>query len=220
MIANELISYAIPALKTSDTIQMVLDRMVEFRVNHLPIVNNEQFLGLISEDDTIEVENYETQIGALSLSLINPYIFNTQHVYDAIRIFHEQKITVLPVLDHQLNYIGLISINAMVDYMASLTAVSTPGSIIVLEINNRDNSLAHMAQVVESENAQILSSYTNSISNSTKLTVTLKINKTEVSQIVASLLRYDYTVLSIHNATRDDDSTLNRFDSLMNYLSF
>ena len=108
----------------------------------------------------------------------------------------------------------------MIDYMASLTAVSTPGSIIVLEINNRDNSLAHMAQVVESENAQILSSYTNSIPNSTKLTVTLKINKTEVSQIVASFLRYDYTVLSTHNATRDDDSTLNRFDSLMNYLSF
>jgi predicted transcriptional regulator len=220
MIANELISYAIPALKTSDTIQKVIDRMLEFRVTHLPIVNNEQFLGLLSEDDTIEVENYDTPVGALSLSLMNPYIFNTQHIYDAIRVFYEQRITVLPVLDHQLNYIGLISINSMVDYMANLTAVSTPGSIIVLEINNRDNSLAHMAQVVESENAQILSSYTDSAPNSTKLTVTLKINKTEISQIVASFLRYDYTVLSTHNATRDNDSTLDRFDSLMNYLSF
>jgi acetoin utilization protein AcuB len=220
MIANELISYAIPALKTSDTVQKVLDRMLEFRVTHLPIVNNEQFLGLLSEDDTIEVENYDTPVGALNLSLMNPYIFNTQHIYDAIRVFHEQRITVLPVLDHQLNYIGLISINSMVDYMANLTAVSTPGSIIVLEINSRDNSLAHMAQVVESENAQILSSYTNSIPNSTKLTVTLKINKTEVGQIIASFLRYDYTVVATHHATNDNDRTLDRFDSLMNYLSF
>ena len=44
MFAHELISDSIPALRTSDTVQKVHERMAEFRVNHLPIVNDKQFL--------------------------------------------------------------------------------------------------------------------------------------------------------------------------------
>jgi acetoin utilization protein AcuB len=220
MIASELISYAIPELKTSDSVQKVFERMAEFKVSHLPIVNHQQFLGLISEDDMIEVDDESTPVGALSLALINPYILQNQHIYDAIRIFAEQKVTVLPVLDDKLNYLGLISINTMVEYMANITSVSHPGGIILLEIGNRDNSLAHIAQIVESDNAQVLSSYTDVIPDSTKMMVTLKINKTDISQIVASFLRYDYTILATYNSSIQNDGNSDRFDALMNYLSF
>jgi acetoin utilization protein AcuB len=220
MIASELISYAIPELKTSDSVQKVFERMAEFKVSHLPIVNHQQFLGLISEDDMIEVDDESTPVGALSLALINPYILQNQHIYDAIRIFAEQKVTVLPVLDDKLNYLGLISINTMVEYMANITSVSHPGGIILLEIGNRDNSLAHIAQIVESDNAQVLSSYTDVIPDSTKMMVTLKINKTDISQIVASFLRYDYTILATNNTSIQNDGNSDRFDALMNYLSF
>jgi acetoin utilization protein AcuB len=220
MIASELISYAIPELKTSDSVQKVFERMAEFKVSHLPIVNHQQFLGLISEDDMIEVDDESTPVGALSLALINPYILQNQHIYDAIRIFAEQKVTVLPVLDDKLNYLGLISINTMVEYMANITSVSHPGGIILLEIGNRDNSLAHIAQIVESDNAQVLSSYTDVLPDSTKMMVTLKINKTDISQIVASFLRYDYTILATYNSSIQNDGNSDRFDALMNYLSF
>jgi acetoin utilization protein AcuB len=67
MIAVDLIADAIPPVHTSDTIQKVLDRMVEFRVRHLPIVNEEQFLGLVAEDDLVSETDYQTAIGALAL---------------------------------------------------------------------------------------------------------------------------------------------------------
>jgi acetoin utilization protein AcuB len=123
-------------------------------------------------------------------------------------------------LDDKLNYLGLISINTMVEYMANITSVSHPGGIILLEIGNRDNSLAHIAQIVESDNAQVLSSYTDVIPDSTKMMVTLKINKTDISQIVASFLRYDYTILATYNSSIQNDGNSDRFDALMNYLSF
>lgn len=220
MIASELISYTIPSLKTSDTIQKVVDRMAEFRVSHLPIVNEIQFLGLLAEDDLIEIFDYHTEVGALSLSLINPFIYSNQHIYDAIRIFYEAKISVLPVLDDKMNYLGVISINSMVEFMASLTAASHPGGIIVMEIGNKDNSLAHIAQIVESENTQILSSYVSAPTDSTKLIVTLKLNKTDISQVVASFLRYDYVIIATYNSSKENNSISDRFDSLMNYLSF
>src|ERR1700744_5613081 len=112
MLAIELITDAIPPLHTSDTVQKVIDRMVEFRVRHLPIVNEEQFLGLVGENDLIEVTDYQTSIGALALSLVNPYVREDQHIYDVIRLFYEQQLTVVTVLDAKNNYLVVISINA------------------------------------------------------------------------------------------------------------
>ena len=220
MVAQQLISDAIPPLKTSDSIQKVLDRMAEFRVNHLPIVNELQLLGLISDEDLIEIQDYESPVGAVTLSVTNACVSKDQHVYDVIRTFAEKRLTLVPVVDENKNYLGVISINSMVEYVANLTSVKEPGGIIVIEINNRNNSLAHISQIVESNNTQILSSYITSFPESTRLEVTLKLNRTDMSAIVASFLRYDYVVVATYNDLKSDEGSSDRYDQLMNYLSF
>ena len=219
MLAGELIADAIPPLKTSDSVQKVFDRMAELSLNHLPIVNNEQFLGLISDDDIIEVVDYSTPVGSLSLSLSQPFVYEGQHIYDVIRLFYEQRLTVVPVIDSKNNYLGVISINTMMEHIATITSVKEPGGIIILEIDNRNNSLAHIAQIVESDNGQILSSYLKSFPDSTRLELTLKLNRTDISTIISSLLRYDYTIKGTFNNIKADDSSLDRYDQLMNYLN-
>jgi len=219
MLAIELIADVIPPAHTSDSIQKVVDRMIEFRIRHLPIVNEEQFLGLLAEDDLAGESNYQTPIGALALSLVNPYVLEDQHIYDVIRMFFERKLTVVPVLDAKKNYLGLISINAVTEHFAQLTSVAQPGGIIVLEISNKNNSLAHMAQIVESDNAQILSSYVRTFPDSTRMEVTLKVNKQDISAIIATFLRYEYDIKATFNHSDDNDNSRDRYNSLMNYLN-
>jgi acetoin utilization protein AcuB len=219
MFAVELIADAIPPIHTSDTIQKVLDRMVEFRVRHLPIVNEEQFLGLLAESDILPEMDAQTPIGALALSLVNPYVREDQHIYDVIRLFYEQQLSVVPVLDIKKNYLGLIPLNRMNEYFATIVSVSQPGGIIILDIDNKNNSLAHMAQIVESDNAQILSSYVRTFPDSTRMEVTLKVNKQDISNIVATFLRYEYDVKATFNHSEHDDGAMDRYASLMNYLN-
>jgi len=219
MLAIELINDAIPPVHTSDTIQKVADRMVEFRVRHLPIVNEEQFLGLIDENDMLGETDNQTPIGALALSMVNPYVLEDQHIYDVIWMFYERKLTIVPVLDARKNYLGLISINSLTEHFARLTAADQPGAIIVLEINNKNNSLAHMSQIVESDNAQILSSYVRTFPDSTRMEVTLKINKRDISTIIATFLRYEYDIKATFNHNDDNDNSRERYNSLMNYLN-
>jgi len=219
MFASELISNSIPPLKTSDSVQKSLDRMAEFKLYHLPIVNETQFLGLVAEDELIEVRDVEQAIGSLSLSILNPFVFEDVHVYDIIRLFNQLHLSVVPVLDYKKNYLGLISINNLLEYTSNIFAVKEYGGIIVLEISNRNNSLSHMAQIVEADNAQILSSYVQSFPDSTRLEVTLKINKTDLSGIIASFERYDYQVKAVFNSTISDNGTEDRFNSFMNYLN-
>lgn len=220
MIAGELISNIIPPLHTSDTVKKALERMAEFKLYHLPIVNETQYLGLVSEEELMEERDGEMAIGALKLSLLNSFSFENDHVYQVIRLFSEMQLSVVPVLDHHKNYLGLISINNLLSYTANLYAVNEPGGIIVLSISNRNNSLAHIAQVVEADNAQILSSYVSSFPNSTRLEITLKVNKTEISGIVAAFERYNYEIKAVFNNTSyDDDGSMDRFNSFMNYLN-
>jgi acetoin utilization protein AcuB len=219
MIARDLISDTIPPVKTSDSIQKVLDRMAEFRVSHMPIVEAGQFLGVISDNDLIEIFDYSEPIAGIQLSLSNTAVNQDQHIYDVVRLFNEKRLTLIPVMDEQRNYLGVISVNSMVEYFASITSVKEPGGIIVLEINNRNNSLAHIAQIVESNNARILSSYITSFADSTRLEATIKINRTDIAAIVASFIRYDYTIIATYNDQKADDAITDRYDQLMNYLN-
>nr|WP_199159132.1 CBS domain-containing protein [Pedobacter sp. ASV2] len=219
MFAEEIISSVIPPVRTDDTVQKVLDRMNEFKLKHMPVVNDLQFIGIASEDDLLGIQDHKQQIKDISLNLLNAFVFNNAHTYDVIRLLSQLKLTVVPVLDQQKNYLGVVSINNIVDYVADQYAVNEQGGIIVLEISNRDNSLAHISQIVEADNAQILSSYVNSFENSTRLELTLKVNKTEITSLVASLERYDYLVKEVYNNTQIDNGSQERFDSFMNYLN-
>ena len=185
----------------------------------MPIVNETQFLGLLAEDELIEAKDVDSPIGSLALSLLNPFVYEDAHIYDIIRLLTQLNLSAVPVLDYKKNYLGLIAVNSILGYVADIFAVKDAGGIIVLEISNRNNSLAHMAQIVEADNAQILSSYVQSFPDSTKLEITLKINKTELSGIIASFERYNYQVKAVFNNTKADDGTEDRFNSFMNYLN-
>lgn len=219
MLAAELISNSIPPLKTSDSVQKSLERMTEFKLFHLPIVNETQFLGLLAEDELIEIRDGELPIGSLPLSIMNPFVYEDTHIYDIIRVFNQLQLSVVPVLDYKKNYLGLISVNNILEYIANIYAVKEYGGVIVLEISNRNNSLAHMAQIVEADNAQILASYVQSYPESTKLEITLKINKTDLSGIIASFERFNYQVKAVFNSTLSDNGTEDRYNSFMNYLN-
>ena len=81
MFARDLISEVVPSLKTSDTGQMALNWMEIFRISHLPIVNNQDFLGLISDADIYDMNHPEEPIGNHTLTLLKPYFTFDQHIF-------------------------------------------------------------------------------------------------------------------------------------------
>ena len=103
--------------------------------------------------------------------------------------------------------------------MANAGSIKESGGIIVLEVSSVDYSLAQISQIVESNNARILSSYIMSSPDSTKIEVTLKINQLELSRIIRTFERYDYLVKETFQKDASDNDIQIRFDSLMNYLN-
>jgi acetoin utilization protein AcuB len=219
MIAKDLISSAVVPLKTSDTGQAARNAMDDLKVLHLPIVNNEQFLGLISQSDLDNLNLPEEPLGNHNLSLLRPFIYQDQNIFEIIRIFSSLNLTLLPVLDKQSNYLGAILISDIVKGFAKATSAENPGGIVVLELNSKDYSLSEIAQIIESNDAKVLGLYVASFPDSTKIEVTIKLNKIDIRPVLQTFYRYNYSVKASYTEEEDNDIIKERFDSLMNYLN-
>ncbi len=220
MIASELLSDIVVPLKTSDTVETAISMMDEFKVSHLPIVNNTSYLGLVSDVDLESgMDDLDTPVGNIKLSLSRPMISGNQHVYDVIRMMSEHHLSLLPVVDQEENYLGSVSLESLKDKLAGLASVQQPGAIIVLEMSQNDYILSEIAQIIESNDARVLSMYLHSKIDSTNMEVILKINKQDLSGIVNTFNRYNYTIKASYGEEEDPDDLKDRYDSLMNYLN-
>jgi acetoin utilization protein AcuB len=220
MVAKDLISEVIPSLKTSDTGQTALNWMEIFRVSHLPIVNNQDFLGLISDTDIYDMNQPEEPIGNHTLTLFKPYAEAEQHIFEVIGLASRLKLSVIPVLDSSNHFLGVITINDLIRHMAGISSMDQPGGIIVLELVARDYSLSQIAQIVEGNNVKVLSMYITSPPESIKLEVTLKVNTGDLASVVRTFERYNYEVKTwVSDNDSMDRFYSERFDLLMKYLN-
>jgi acetoin utilization protein AcuB len=219
MIARQLITDGIMPLKTSDTGRIALSWMEDFRVMHLPIVNHLGFLGLISEFDIYDFNDLDEPVGNHTLSLSTAYVYDHQHIYDVLRLVHQQNLSLIPVIDENDNYLGSISLQSLLEHFAKSLSVSDPGGVIVLEMSAMDYSLSEIARIVESNDAKILSLFVHSWPESTRIEVTLKINRVELGAVLQTFNRYNYNIKAIFSEQDDLDDLRERYDSLMNYLN-
>ncbi|MCD4768933.1 MAG: CBS domain-containing protein [Bacteroidales bacterium] len=219
MVAKELISEVVPSLKTSDTGKKALNWMEVFRVSHLPIVNNRDFLGLVSDSDIYDLNEPDQPIGNHKLSLIKPFVSTDQHIFDVINIASKMKLSLVPVLDEKKQYMGVVMVSDLIERIAEMSSLKEPGGIIVISILQNDYSLSQIAQIIESNNSRVLSLYISSPPDSTRIEVTVKVNTNNLMPIIRTFERFDYEITAWHG---DDDYMDNfysdRYDSLMRYL--
>ncbi|PCJ77862.1 MAG: CBS domain-containing protein [Flavobacteriales bacterium] len=193
--------------------------MDEFKVSHLPVVEGVKFLGLVAEPDLLDLNSPEEKISHCDLNMLNSPVYEHQHIFEVVKTISDLNISIIPVLNEKENYIGSITLRHLMHIIAELSLVSGPGSTIVLEMNTNDYSLSEISQIIEGNDARILGTYLTSHPNSTKIEVTVKVNKSDLGAILQTFNRYDYTVSASYDQGDYGDILKDRYDSLMNYLN-
>jgi CBS domain-containing protein len=220
MIAKQIISLTIPNLSPNDSIEKALNLMETFKVSHLPVVLNKDFFGLVSESILIDVKNTEQLIGDTIFPLTDIYITDNQHIYDAINIISDNKLSILPVLNFENKFLGSINLPDLLIALKQMTSIENIGSIIILEVGNNDYSLTEIANIVESENIKVLSSYVNFDIKNQNIQITLKLNTNEILAVLKSFERFNYTIKSVFaNNKINSDIYKDRLDELLFYLN-
>lgn len=219
MTAQSLIALDIPSLTVEQTGRDAFHMLSDFHVKHLPVVDDGHLVGLLSEEDIFNHKLYDP-IGSYDFSLMRRFaVRENEHIFEVMRVMGDNRLTVIPVVNEEGIYLGLITQNDLLRYFANTASFSEPGAVLVLEMSRRDYSLATLARIVEEDDVKILNAFVTSTPDPDNVELTLKLNRHELGRAIASLERHGYEVKETFSELEHSDSLKERYESLMNYLS-
>ncbi len=219
MTAREILNTSILPLTPADTGLTALNRMDEFKLDTLPVVQEGEYYTLLREEEIFEYNLPDVALREYHFPSRIPAANQNQHLLEVLRIFTSYACDVVAVVDERNRYLGCITQKEIFKALASLDIVQNPGGIIILEVNVRDYSLSEIAQIVEANDAKVMGLFTSTPPDSTKMSITLKTNIIDIGPILATLSRYDYSVTASFGQSDLDDLLRDRYDSLMNFLN-
>lgn len=219
MNTKNLITYDLPTLSYNDSGEKALHLMNEYRVFHLPLVQRDSYIALISEDDLLDWDTPEEPLSLADFLTFRPAISENKHAFEAMKLVKEFNLSVLPVLDVNNHYLGLITTEGLFSVIADTNAIREAGAIIVLEMEQRNYSMSEIARICESNDITILCSFVKALDDSGLQWVTLKTNKGDVQPLIATFERYNYNVVEVFASEKHQENLKENFDMLMHYLN-
>jgi acetoin utilization protein AcuB len=219
LLANKLISDVIPAALGNEKGQKVLNSMDLFRVSHLPVVEDSQYLGLISDKLIYDSNILDEPISKVKDKFFTAHVHELQHIFEVAVLMYKLKLSVLAVVNKSHEYIGAITLYDLARRFARFFSLQELGGVIVLEVNVNDYSMAQISKIVEENDTKILSFFLNRLAGTNNLEIILKFDKEDLSPVIKALERYDYNIKGIYlDDSMIDDLYQDRYDQFMKYM--
>jgi predicted transcriptional regulator len=218
MLVSQIIHTSYPSINLFDKVSLVLQLMEDYEVQHLPVLNEDKFVGLISKDDAFDADE-NNSVASLQDQLLRISAKTEEYFLSALKLMSEARLSLIPVVNEQHELVGSISLQDMITTVSKFMETDLPGGIIVLEIEKRNFSFGEISRLVETNDAQIMQFNTNVDATTGVMQVTVKINKVEVSDIVSTFQRYDYHVLYFFGEEEYNNELKDNYNHLMSYLN-
>jgi acetoin utilization protein AcuB len=218
MLTRELSSQSLPVLHLQDKVFQALEMMNDNRVTHLPVVDGDKYVGTLSEEDLLQAENDHSTLDTLEQSFFNVSVKEDEHFLKAIQIAAENGLSVVPVVSEENDLVGAVAYNDLLKFSSEFMSLSEPGGLLVLEMESNQYSFNDISKLVETNNAQITQLNTSNDAETGLMQVTIRVNKPEISDIVAAFQRHEYNVKYFFGEELYTNELRSNYDNLMNYL--
>lgn len=218
MLTSELQYQTLPYLHLHDKISLALQMMNDNHVTHLPIVDGDKYIGIVSEEDLLQTDNDHAELKTLQQSFGNASVKNDEHFLKAIQVAVENGLSVVPVVNNENELTGVVAYTDLLKHASEFMSVNDPGGLIVLEMESNQYAFNEISKLVETNDAQITQLNTSINPDTGMMMVTIKVNKPEISDIVATFQRYDYNVKYYFGEELYENELRNNYKNLMNYL--
>jgi CBS domain-containing protein len=222
MLAASLINPMIPVLKPTDSVGTALDWMDEFGVKQLVIADSGIYQGIVSEDILFDMPDISEQLSRVIVQHKDIFASEDQHPYELFRLVNQFALLIIPVLHDDRTFAGSILVNELIEHFVNELGVQEKGAVIVLKIAERSYSLSEISRLIESNGTKILSSYYSSgevYDPTNEARLTLKLNRTHITPIIATLERFGYQIEEAHANDPVESLDQERLDMLLRYLA-
>ncbi|HEU0112342.1 MAG TPA: CBS domain-containing protein [Flavisolibacter sp.] len=216
MLTRDLISNSIPYLHKEDKVHHALQLMNDYHVAHLPVVDNNNYLGIISEEQLLQSDDDNT-LNQLSITDGSTSVQANDHFLKAIHTAVVNKLSVVPVVEEK-QLLGIVTYNDLLRNASDFMSLNEPGALIVLEMDSKNYSFTEINRIVESNDAQITQLNTFTDPETGLSQITIRVSKMEVSDIIGTFQRYEYNVKYYFGEELFENELRTNYDNLMNYL--
>ena len=218
MLASQLVNTGFPAINLSDKLLFALQVMDEYDVMHLPVLSEEKFAGIISKDDLLD-GNEHSLISTVESSLQPVSVKSEEHFLTALKLIADKELTLLPVVNEQFELTGVILSKDLLHALSKFIGNGDGGGIIVLETDKRNFSFGEISRLVETNDAYITQLNTYTETDTGLVVITIKVNKIEISDIVATFQRYEYIVRYFFGEEAYANELKENYNHLISYLN-
>jgi len=201
-----------------DSVSHVLELYQDDATEMLAVLDGQQYLGMIDLGE-LEEADPSAKIVDLSHLFIKPQVKPTDHFLQALKVRSKFFIHQVPVINEKNEWEGAIAEEKLLDQASNLLGFSSTGSVIILEMLQHDYSPGEINRLVESNDATIMNMNTMLDAHAGKMQVVLRINREDISDLVASFQRHEYAVLQYYGDEYYDNSLQSNLDHLLNYLN-
>jgi predicted transcriptional regulator len=218
MLTADLINHNIPRLQLQDSVGKARQLINDFKLTHLPVISENTYLGLVSEEDLLDVEDERVPIELVQDCFIAASVPDQVHFLNAVNCSNQFDTNIVPVVKNQTIYLGVITTSDLLKTLGNFAGADEIGGIIILEMEHHQFALSEISRIVESNDSTIL--HLNSTTNAKNglLTVTLHLNRRELAAIIATFERYEYRVLYTYGTEKFENEVDTNYRHLMNYL--
>jgi len=215
---SQLADQQINAIEIHDSVSSAIAVLEKLDLRHLPIVDDKLYAGLISADDLYDAEPTDA-LQTLERYFIKAFVRTNDHFTMALRTRSKFNIDFVPVINEKNEMEGTVNSEKMLDEITKMTGIVDHSSLIVLEVSRVDYALGEINRLVESNDAMIMQVNTIQDPMSDHLQVVLRINKEDISDIIATFQRHEYTVLYYFGEESYANELQSNLSHLLNYLN-
>ncbi len=217
MLANQLITNHFPTVEPNDKVSLALQLMDEFDILHIAVVEENKYCGLIAKDDLLDVDGNDTLLGSHK-DLFTKSVKAGEHFLSALKLVSQSNLSLVPVVNNEQEWIGAITCFELFKALTAYTGAEEPGAVIVLEMERKSYSFGEISRLVETNDAYITQFNTTPETETGLLLVTIKINKLEISDILSTFQRYEYSIRYFIGEEHYENELRYNYDNLMTYL--
>jgi signal-transduction protein with cAMP-binding, CBS, and nucleotidyltransferase domain len=218
MLVRDIPSSSLPWLQSGDTVADALQLMQDHHCEQLPVVESGVYAGLLTEEELLEHPHPEERLHSLLPLLASPSVSGDHHFLQALTLLTEQQLSVVPVLGEDRELIALLTLPVLVQQLARFLGWQEGGALLVLERESNHYSFSEISKLVETNDAQVTQLNTYNDPQTGIIQITLRVNKPEISDIVATFQRYDYKVCFYAGEEQYTNQLRSNYDHLMHYL--
>ena len=166
------------------------------QLNCIAVVDNNRYVGSIHIED-LEGLDIQAQLSDYMYLFRNCSLVNTSSTVDFLKQFVELETQQLIVVNQNHEIAGSLSLNDFFAFLRETPFLAFSAEEIVLQKKREDFTYAEVAQIIESHNAKLVGIFTQYV-DSNLIQISVRLDHNGINEILQSLRRYDYEIISLH----------------------